>query len=130
MAAGKVLGTRTLELPTTPKRAARTCELEVRAVSVTLRPPNHRPVETAAQAEAVVDYYTSRWAIETFFRTLKSGCRVEEIRLETKARQKRCLVLYHIIAWRIEWLTRLGRLAPETPVNKVFTTAEWKSVCV
>lgn len=66
--------------------------------------------------------------IEVFFRVLKSGCKVEEIRLETTARLKRALMFYKVIAWRIMFLTFLGRECPELPCDVVFGEAEWKSV--
>lgn len=66
--------------------------------------------------------------MEIFFRTLKSGCRVEEIQLETKHRLLNCLAFYHIIAWRVLHLTYLNRLVPEISCTAVFTDSEWKSV--
>ena len=40
------------------------------------------PIDTIDQVRLVVQYYCMRWMIEVFFRTLKSGCRVEERRFE------------------------------------------------
>ena len=36
------------------------------------------PVATHAEAVNKLDWYALRWKIETFFRTLKTGCRIEE----------------------------------------------------
>jgi hypothetical protein len=38
------------------------------------------------------------------------------------------VVLYMIVAWRIMYLTHLGRRCPELPCSVVFEEAEWKSV--
>jgi hypothetical protein len=101
-------------------------------------PPGVEPVEwlllttlkidTVADVLLVVDYYTGRWPIEVFFRTFKAGCRVEAIQLETQPRLLRCLTLYKIVAWRIQYVTMLGRECPELPCDALFTADEWKPV--
>lgn len=86
------------------------------------------PINSLAQVQQVVDHYAARWSIETYFRTLKTGCRVEDLQLETTARLQICLAFYQIIAWRILSLTHLGRQCPELPVETVFADFEWKPV--
>jgi len=86
------------------------------------------PIETIDEIVNVVDYYAARWAVEVFFRTLKTGCGVEKIQLETVARLKNCLAMYAIIAWRVLYLTYLNRACPTLPCTTVFTNSEWKSV--
>lgn len=44
------------------------------------------PIDTVEELLRVIDFYVVRWTIEVWFRTLKTGCRVEELRLETQAR--------------------------------------------
>ena len=43
------------------------------------------PVTTFEDATKVITYYLCRWDTETFFKTLKSGCKIEERQLETIA---------------------------------------------
>ncbi len=86
------------------------------------------PIDTVEEILRVVDYYCSRWTIEVYFRTLKTGCRVEEIQLETMHRLKNCLAFYRIIAWQVLYLTHLNRECPSLPCDAVFSDAEWKSV--
>ncbi len=86
------------------------------------------PVETSDAIERVIDYYAARWTIEVYFRVLKSGCRVEQLQLETTSRVKNCLAFYQIIAWRVLSVTALNRECPDLPCSAVFTAAEWKSV--
>jgi hypothetical protein len=62
-----------------------------------------------------------------FFRTLKTGCRVEHLQLHSVARLRRCLMMYKIIAWRVLYVTMLGREAPDLPCDVVFSEEEWKS---
>lgn len=160
----KLLTTRTIDLSQTPKRAARQAVLEVRAITVIVKPPHARshlpsvthnvvlveevggpgdgtdvswllittlPIETVDDILRIIDHYVARWIVEIFFRTLKTGCRVEDIQLETTLRLKRCLAFYQIIAWRVLHLTYLNRTCPTLPCTAVFADSEWKSVwCV
>lgn len=85
------------------------------------------PVAGAAQARRVLDYYCCRWQIELFFRTLKSGCRIERLQLENDKRLKPCIALYLIVAWRVLFTTVLARTCAQMPCTVVFEEEEWKS---
>ena len=82
------------------------------------------PVATHSDAVHKLEWYALRWKIETFFRTLKTGCRIEELRLATADRLANCIALCCVVAWRVSWLTMLSREAPEAPPAAVFTDAE------
>ena len=71
-------------------------------------------------------YYKSRWLIEVYFRTLKTGCQVEEIQLETLPRLKNCLAFYKIIAWRVVFVTHLSRERPQASCEVAFAKEEWE----
>ncbi len=86
------------------------------------------PIESVEEVLRAIDYYLARWSIEVYFRTLKTGCRVEDIQLETTRRLKNCLAFYKIIAWRVMYLTYLNRKCPSLPCSAVFDESEWKSV--
>jgi hypothetical protein len=86
------------------------------------------PVETAEQAAEILSWYLCRWQIELYFKVLKSGCRVEQLQLETRERLEPALAFYMIIAWRVLYLTMLGRDCPEMPCDSVFAEEEWKAV--
>jgi len=86
------------------------------------------PIDSVPEILRVIDYYVARWTIEVYFRVFKTGCRVEEIRLETMARVKKCLAFYRIIAWRVMYLTHLNRECPSLPCDAVFDDCEWMSV--
>lgn len=82
------------------------------------------PVATHADAVHKLDWYALRWKIETFFRTLKTGCRIEELRLATADRLANCIALCCVVAWRVSWLTMLSRDAPKASPEAVFTDTE------
>lgn len=86
------------------------------------------PIETEDEVLRVVNDYTGRWPIEVYFRTSKTGCAIEKIQLETTPRLLRCLMLYKIIAWRIQYVTMLGRECPNLPCDAIFPADEWKPV--
>jgi hypothetical protein len=86
------------------------------------------PVNDAETAIKVVGWYLCRWQIETFFKILKSGCTVEELQFETLKAVKNCIALYSIVAWRILYLTMLGRNCPDMNCSMVFETNEWQAV--
>jgi hypothetical protein len=86
------------------------------------------PTDKIKQVLEVIQYYCVRWMIEVFFKTLKSGCRVEERRFEHVDRFLPCLAVYLIVTWRTLFVCRLGREFPEISCEVVFEPAEWKSV--
>lgn len=86
------------------------------------------PIKTADDAKKILHYYTKRWEIETFFKVLKSGCKVEEIRLEKLERLEKALSLYIAIACKIMFIVNLGRIYPDISCEMVFSDFEWKSV--
>lgn len=86
------------------------------------------PIETAKQVRIIVEYYCVRWSIEVFFRTLKSGCRVEERRFEDVERIFPYLAICLIVAWRILFVCRMGRDFPDLDCEAVFEPSEWKAV--
>ncbi|NEV65424.1 IS4 family transposase, partial [Thiorhodococcus minor] len=86
------------------------------------------PVETPEQAIEILSWYLCRWQVELFFKILKSGCQIEELQLERRARLEPAIAFYLIIAWRVLFLTQLGRDCPELPCDVVFDEAEWKAV--
>lgn len=86
------------------------------------------PIDSSATVLQVVDCYRGRWPIEVYFRIYKSGCRVEEVQLETAERLQACLMLYKIVAWRLQYLMLLGRELPQLPCEVVFAAQEWKPV--
>ena len=86
------------------------------------------PIDNPGQVPQIVFDYTIRWQIEIYFRTLKSGCRIEDRQFETLDRLLNCLAVYSIIAWKIMYLCRLGREYPDGDCEIIFESREWKSV--
>jgi len=86
------------------------------------------PVESFADACEKVSWYTLRWGIEVYHRTLKSGCKIEQRQLGTAERIEACLAIDLVVAWRIFHLAKLGREVPDVPCSVYFEEAEWKAL--
>lgn len=82
------------------------------------------PVLSLADALWLLKAYASRWVIEEFHYTLKSGCEVEEMRFETVERLAPAIAVSAVVAWRILYLSKLSREKPDTPVLVVATESE------
>lgn len=87
-------------------------------------------VDTVEQAMQRLQWYTLRWGIEVYHRTLKSGCKIEERQLGHADRIEACLAVDMVVAWRIYHLTKLGREVPDVPCSVFFEEAQWKALSV
>ncbi len=85
-------------------------------------------VRTFDQAQEVIGWYCCRWQIEVFHKVLKSGCRVEDCRLQTADRLHSFVALMSVIAWRLHWMTYLNRCQPDWPCTAVLTDIEWEAL--
>lgn len=86
------------------------------------------PVETFAQARTCMVWYSCRWVIETYHKVLKSGCRVEERQFADIENIQRYLALDAVVAWRVLYLTMLGRDQPDLPCTVILETHEWQAL--
>ncbi len=85
------------------------------------------PVKSITDAVEKVIWYAKRWLIERYHYALKSGCKVEELQLETIDRMEKALAVYCLIAWRLLFLTYRSRNNPHESCEKYFTKDEWTS---
>lgn len=81
-------------------------------------------VSTFEDASERIEWYKRRWQIEVFHKILKSGCNVEDCRLETLKRLKAYLSLFSIIAWRIFYCTHICRTDPKLPASTILSSVE------
>lgn len=131
----------TLKPPTRPAGQAKLLPVTLTAILVREEHPPaeiDEPIEwllltTTAVSQlkdvlGVVQWYCRRWQIEVFHKVLKSGCDVEECRLQTAARLQNYITLKGVVAWRLHWLTYINRTNPELPCTEVLTPAEWQAL--
>lgn len=86
------------------------------------------PVLMLNDAVRCIGWYRSRWHIEVYFKVLKSGCTIEDCRLETNERLFPYIALMSVIAWRLYWLTHINRHQPDLPCTHVLADHEWKAL--
>jgi hypothetical protein len=84
------------------------------------------PVTSLAEAVRAVLWYTRRWLIERYHFTLKSGCRLERLALQTAERLRRALAVYAVVAWRLLWLTYEARAHPPASCAGLLEREEWE----
>lgn len=82
--------------------------------------------ETTEEAFEKVRWYSHRWKIERFHYVLKSGCKIQELQLETAERLKNAIALYSFLAWRITWITYQAREIPDLSCTLILEDHEWK----
>lgn len=86
------------------------------------------PVNDLSDAARYVKWYTYRWLIERYHYTLKSGCKIEELQLETARRIEMALATFSIVAWRLLWITYETRVNPNQPCDVILEKFEWQSL--
>jgi hypothetical protein len=84
------------------------------------------PTDDFEAAVERLHWYVRRWGIEVFHRTIKSGCRIEDRRLNTVDRIKNCLAIDLVIAWRVFTLAMQARETPDAPCDTLLTPTEWR----
>jgi Transposase DNA-binding/Transposase Tn5 dimerisation domain len=82
------------------------------------------PAASADEALEVVRKYTCRWPIEEVHLVLKSGCRVEDLRLENWDSLEKAVTIEAAVATRIVSLRDLARETPEAPALEVLSEDE------
>lgn len=86
------------------------------------------PIDTPEQARTYVTWYLLRWLVERYHYTLKSGCQVEALQLESAANLQRALAVYSVVAWRLLWLTHQARAPAPVPCSVALSPAQWQAL--
>jgi hypothetical protein len=82
------------------------------------------PATTLAEGQEVVRKYTCRWPIEEYHLTLKSGCRIEALRLEKWDSLEKAIVMYTSVAARIVALRDRAQQEPDAPATVLLSEDE------
>lgn len=79
------------------------------------------PIATTADLEKIVDRYRARWAIEVFFKALKTGCAVESRQLKDIDALVNATTVFAPIAAMLLFLRSELERAPEADATTVLT---------
>ncbi|MBD3182499.1 IS4 family transposase [Candidatus Poribacteria bacterium] len=85
-------------------------------------------VNSFHEACILIQWYSCRWLIEIYHKVLKSGCRVEKRQFGTVENIKRYLAIDNVVAWRVVYLTMVGRETPDIPCTAILEAHEWQAL--
>ena len=80
-----------------PRHTSHGRSLEILVRGCQPRATTTKGVSIEGAVRAADDYYCGRWGIEVFFKTLKSGCRIEERQFEYLHRELNAIAVYLIV---------------------------------
>lgn len=83
------------------------------------------PIDTKEQVFDVIEGYMKRWMVELFFKTLKSGMKIEDMKYHTLKRYLAAFAILVVVAWRVEYLKMAARADPDAPCDKYLNAQEW-----
>ena len=85
-------------------------------------------IDSLETAFEKITWYSKRWQIEVYHKTLKSGCGIEQRQSMTADTIQAALAIDAVVAWRVMSLTKLAREKPDAPCTDYFDDAEWKGL--
>jgi hypothetical protein len=85
-------------------------------------------VTSVEDVKKYIVWYTCRWLIERFHYVIKSGCGIEELKLQKAESLKKAIAMYSLAAFKIMQLTYQSRATPDVDCEVVLTTDEWQAL--
>ena len=82
------------------------------------------PIDTVEQIERIVDIYRSRWVIEDYFKSLKTGCEYEKRQLESEHTLSNALAIFVPIAWQLLLFRSMSRDSAEAPASEALSSTQ------
>lgn len=86
------------------------------------------PSKTLADVLEVLRLYRLRWRIEEYHRVLKTGCKVERLRLQHGERLMKAIALQAWVASRVVQLRDAARQKPQASCRECFDDQEWQTL--
>jgi hypothetical protein len=74
----------------------------------------------------VLRIYRARWRVEDYHRAMKTGCRVEKMRLQEGEKLMKALAIAAWVATRVVRLRDEGKNDPEQDCEECFSSEEWQ----
>jgi len=84
------------------------------------------PIASQRPIERVIEYYECRWLIEEFHKAWKTGCRIEQRRLQSIENLERMLAVTAPIAVRLLQIQALAKAHPEQSCAVILSTPHWQ----
>lgn len=83
---------------------------------------------TVEECWNIIQAYKQRWKIELLFKSLKTGCKIEDCRLADGRKLMNFISLKLVTAWRIFWIKHLAEENPNLTCDFVLTDNEWHTL--
>jgi hypothetical protein len=83
-------------------------------------------VRKLKHVQRVLEVYRARWRVEDYHRAMKTGCKVEKMRLQEGESLMKALTLQAWVATRIVRMRDEAKNDPEQSCEVCFTQEEWK----
>lgn len=84
------------------------------------------PAQTMTQIQWVLQIYRARWRVEDYHRVLKTGCKVERMRLLDGEALMKVIAMQAWVGTQILRLRDAANDKPEQDCEQYFTSQEWK----
>lgn len=82
------------------------------------------PIADGKSAREALGWYVQRWQIEVLHRTWKTGCKVEDRRVQDPKTMQRLMMLDLMVAVQLLSLVKAARLTPEAPACNLLGAAQ------
>lgn len=83
-------------------------------------------VEKTSTVLDIIKWYTLRWRIEIFFKTLKSGAKIEGSRLTDLGRLSKYVLMQSLVAFRVLQLLFAARSKKHSSIRQLISDEEWR----
>lgn len=86
------------------------------------------PVATVEDLVDALEGYRQRWSVELYFKTLKSGLKIEDMKYQTLERYMVAFSMLTVVGWRVEYLKGATRSDPQSSCERYFAPGEWMAI--
>jgi hypothetical protein len=84
------------------------------------------PIASQRQIEKIIGYYECRWLIEEFHKVWKTGCRIEQRRLQSVENLERLMAVTAPMAVRLLQLQAIAKLCPTESCSAILSSPHWQ----
>jgi IS4 transposase len=84
------------------------------------------PIDNEGSIREIIEAYKTRWSIELYFKTLKSGLGLEKLQYQTLPRYLNAVMPLLIVAWQVQMLTHVSRAEPDACCEDYVEAVQWQ----
>ena len=82
------------------------------------------------QVKRVLRYYRARWRVEDYHRMVKTGCKVEKMRLQEAEALMKVIAMQAWVATQVLRLRDAAKQEPDQDCERYFSVQQWKTLWV